>query len=121
MKNVIIILFFAVAISSCSSSSGDTTCMVQMYDTYQVMRINDKSEIVRKMMEVKVRKGTLSKLREGQDVWVYQYYDGTMGKASDWRVTETNRYGKDTIVIEEVIPNYSSKTSTYKRAKLMSF
>ncbi len=120
MKNVVFILFFAVAFSSCNTSfSGDTTCLVQMYDPFQIAGINSEGKVVQKLTQVKIRKADTEKLHEGQDVWLYQYYNSNMGEASEWRVVKYNRYGIDTTIIEEVMPNYGAKTSTYKKARLV--
>ncbi len=110
MKNVIFVLFFAFAISSCNTSfSGDTTCSVEIYD--------GSKELAEKK-EVQIRRGLVADFTEGQDVWIYQYYNGN-GKASDWRIVKANRYGRDTAVIEELLPNREPVISTYKRAKLV--
>lgn len=120
MKNVFFVLLFAVVLSSCkTSTSGDTTCLVQMYDAFEIAGINSEGKVIQKLTQVKIRKGDVEDFREGQDVWLYQYYNTAEGKASEWRVVKNNRYGTDTTVIEEVIPNYGAKTSTYKRAKLV--
>jgi hypothetical protein len=90
-----------------------------MYDPFQIAGINSEGKVVQKLTQVKIRKADTEKLHEGQDVWLYQYYNSSMGEASEWRVVKYNRYGIDTTIIEEVMPNYGAKTSTYKKARLV--
>ncbi len=124
MKSVLVIVLFSVIFVSCNSSSGTTTCMVEipgsdsllMYD-HDEYGSSSKRPIP---TEVRVRKGMADELKPGQSVWLYKYYNG-QGKASDWIIVKENRYSKDTTIIEEVVPNYSSKQSYYKKAKFLHF
>jgi hypothetical protein len=70
-----------------------------------------------KETEVSVRKGMVSELTEGQDVWTLQYYNG-LGKASEPRVIKNNKYGTDTLVVAEHHPE-GDKILIYRKAKLV--
>ncbi|MCC6198762.1 hypothetical protein IT401_00920 [Candidatus Nomurabacteria bacterium] len=123
MKKVFLFatLFASTTLISCNlSSSGTTTCIVGMYGAENNFGISQDGTIHQAMtpVEVRVRKGQMPELYEGEDIWLYRYKNSG-SEYSTWIVSLNNPFKKDTVVIEEVVPQYDARIGEWRRAKLL--
>lgn len=116
MKNLIILLSFVVLFSCNSSSSGTTPCTVEIY-THSSLPIY-KGHVLHSQTEARIKNSDKYNFKEGQDVWVYCYKKNGNSEHSTW-IVSNNPYGKDTMIIEEVVPQANIKFGYYRKAKLV--
>lgn len=107
MKKIITFFLVFSFITSCSKS-GTTTCVVHIYgDTTAVVpesrfEEDDAYHLGPNQTQVRVRKGMVDKLREGQEVVVYSRMIGPNKPIStDWIVVEKPDFFNDSIHVED--------------------